>query len=90
MQEEYAYTQERRETVANGQANGVSDRPLAATAVPANLTGLAFSGGGIQSATFHLGILQALHDIQCLPKIDCLSTVSGGSYIAGWMLAHLG
>ena len=87
MQEEYAYTQERRETVANGQANGVSDRPLAATA---NLTGLAFSGGGIRSATIHPGILQALHDIQCLPKIDCLSTVSGGSYIAGWMLAHLG
>ena len=25
-----------------------------------------------------------------LPKIDYLSTVSGGSYIAGWMLAHLG
>ena len=89
-QEEYAYIQERRETVANGQASGVSDRPPAATTVPANLTGLAFSGGGIRSATFHLGMLQALHDMQLLPKIDYLSTVSGGSYIAGWMLAHLG
>jgi hypothetical protein len=54
------------------------------------LKGLAFSGGGIRSATFHLGLLEALHDMNSLPKIDYLSTVSGGSYIAGWMLAHLG
>ena len=40
-QEEYAYIQERRETAGNEQANGVSDRPPAATTVPANLTGLA-------------------------------------------------
>ena len=51
---------------------------------------VAFSGGGIRSATFHLGILQALQEMGTLPKIDYLSTVSGGSYIAGWMLAHLG
>ena len=89
-QEEYAYIQERRYTVANGQSNGVSERPPASVLVPPNLTGLAFSGGGIRSATFHLGLLQALHDMQRLPKIDYLSTVSGGSYIAGWMLAHLG
>lgn len=28
--------------------------------------------------------------MKTLPAIDYLSTVSGGSYIAGWMLAHLG
>jgi len=28
--------------------------------------------------------------MQRLQKVDYLSTVSGGSYIAGWMLAHLG
>jgi Patatin-like phospholipase len=89
-QEEYAYIQERRQTVANGQANGVSEQPTAAATVPAHLSGLAFSGGGIRSATFHLGLLQALHDMKRLPNIDYLSTVSGGSYIAGWMLAHLG
>lgn len=89
-QEEYAYIQERRSTVANGQSNGVSATPPVATTVPPHLTGLAFSGGGIRSATFHLGVLQSLHDMQRLPKIDYLSTVSGGSYIAGWMLAHLG
>jgi hypothetical protein len=89
-QEECAYTQERRETDANGQANGVLDRPPAAPTVPANLTGLPISGGGFRSATFPLGILQTLHDMQRLPKIDYLSTVSGGSYTAGWMLAHLG
>jgi predicted acylesterase/phospholipase RssA len=66
-QEEYAYIQERRETAGNGQTNGASDcpppAPPAATIVPANLTGLAFSGGGIRSATFHLGLLRALHDM---------------------------
>jgi predicted acylesterase/phospholipase RssA len=75
-QEEYAYIQERREAVAHGQSNGLSDHPPTATTVPANLTGLAFSAGGIRSATFHLGVLQALHDMQRLPKIDYLSTVS--------------
>lgn len=89
-QEEYAYIEQRRLSVANDNPPTAPERVPVATNVPGNLTGLAFSGGGIRSATFHLGILQALHDMQRLPKIDYLSTVSGGSYIAGWMLAHLG
>ncbi len=89
-QEEYAYIEQRRQTVANGEANGVADHVPLVLQIPPHLTGLAFSGGGIRSATFHLGLLQSLHDMQRLPKIDYLSTVSGGSYIAGWMLAHLG
>lgn len=89
-QEEYAYIQNRRQAVVNGDGTP-DDLPVPPVAeIPANLTGLAFSGGGIRSATFHLGLLQALHDMKTLPKIDYLSTVSGGSYIAGWMLAHLG
>ena len=89
-QEEYAYIQQRRLTVMNGEGTGPFDERPLANRVPAHLTGLAFSGGGIRSATFHLGMLQALHDMKRLPRIDYLSTVSGGSYIAGWMLAHLG
>jgi predicted acylesterase/phospholipase RssA len=48
------------------------------------LAGLAFSGGGIRSATFNLGILQALAELRLLRKFDYLSTVSGGGYIGAW------
>jgi predicted acylesterase/phospholipase RssA len=45
-----------------------------------SLCGLALSGGGIRSATFALGVLQALHARGVLPVFDYLSTVSGGSW----------
>ncbi len=59
------------------------------TAKPArdSLIGLAFSGGGIRSATFNLGILQALAEKGLLRKFDYLSTVSGGGYIGSWLAA---
>jgi len=44
--------------------------------------GLALSGGGIRSATFNLGILQALSRAGLLTRVDYLSSVSGGGYIA--------
>ena len=50
-----------------------------------NLVGLAFSGGGIRSATFNLGVLQALARANLLSSIDYLSTVSGGGYIGAWL-----
>jgi len=40
------------------------------------LVGLAFSGGGIRSATFNLGVLQSLARMGLLSKFDYLSTVS--------------
>ena len=43
--------------------------------------GLAFSGGGIRSASFALGVLQCLARRDQLKKFDYLSTVSGGGYI---------
>jgi len=56
-------------------------------------TGLAISGGGIRSASFGLGVLQALaHEkYQVLNKLDYLSTVSGGGYIGAALtwLNHL-
>ena len=48
---------------------------------------LALSGGGIRSATFNLGVLQALAERRLLSKIDYLSTVSGGGYIGSWLSA---
>ena len=66
------------------------DTPLAAARgkkAPRARFGLAFSGGGIRSATFNLGIIQSLVDHRILGKVDYLSTVSGGGYIGGWLSA---
>jgi len=43
--------------------------------------GLALSGGGIRSASFGLGVIQAFLEHGIMQKIDYLSTVSGGGYI---------
>src|SRR5207302_2292989 len=48
------------------------------------LVGLTFSGGGIRSATFNLGVLQGLAELGLLKYVDYLSTVSGGGYIGCW------
>ena len=61
-------------------------------------TALCFSGGGIRSATFGLGVLQGLaahswsgKDPAAPPRllagVDYLSTVSGGGYLGGWFSA---
>jgi hypothetical protein len=47
--------------------------------------GLAISGGGIRSATFALGFLQAMAGRGLFRYLDYLSTVSGGSYIGGFL-----
>jgi len=49
------------------------------------VTGLGLSGGGVRSATFNLGILQALAGARRLRSIDFLSTVSGGGYIGSFL-----
>jgi hypothetical protein len=48
--------------------------------------GIAMSGGGIRSAAFNLGVLQALHEGNILRAVDVMSAVSGGSYIMSWYL----
>lgn len=50
---------------------------------------LCLSGGGIRSATFGLGVLQALARFGLLDKFDYLSTVSGGGYIGSWLTAWI-
>ena len=62
----------------------------------AGKSALCFSGGGIRSATFGLGVLQGLasHSRETkdgsphlLHEIDYLSTVSGGGYLGAWFSA---
>jgi len=53
------------------------------------VTALALSGGGIRSASFSLGVVQALNAYGCLPRIDYLSTVSGGGYLGSALSASL-
>jgi Patatin-like phospholipase len=60
-----------------------------AAAHHSDLVGLAFSGGGIRSATFNLGVLQGLADFGLLNRFDYLSTVSGGGYIGSWLAAWI-
>ena len=62
---------------SSGKAEGVM--------LPADTVGLALSGGGIRSATFSLGVLQALAASGLLRRIDFLSTVSGGGYIGAFL-----
>ena len=48
-------------------------------------TALCFSGGGIRSATFALGVAQGLVQRGVMKHFDYLSTVSGGGYIGSWL-----
>jgi hypothetical protein len=54
-----------------------------------NLAGFACSGGGIRSATFCLGVAQSLARRGLLPRIDILSTVSGGGYFGAFLSSYL-
>ena len=49
--------------------------------------GLALSGGGYRASLFHLGVTRRLHELGILQATTRLSTVSGGSILAGF-LAH--
>ncbi|MBB3166883.1 patatin-like phospholipase family protein [Simiduia aestuariiviva] len=66
-------------------------RKNAGVALDKPALGLAFSGGGIRSACFHLGVLQALQAANKLREVDYLSSVSGGGYIGAcfqWLKHH--
>lgn len=54
---------------------------------PERPAGVALSGGGIRSATFCLGVLQALAAEGKLANFDYMSTVSGGGYIGSMLSA---
>lgn len=54
----------------------------------APVVGLALSGGGIRSATFALGVIEALRRLDVLTRLDYLSTVGGGGHIGAWLTAN--
>jgi hypothetical protein len=74
--------QTRRGAIVLGQeATDSSGEVVLVPNEDANIVGLALSGGGIRSAAFCLGALQALNETDVLKRVDYLSTVSGGGYI---------
>jgi len=57
---------------------------------PARHAALCLSGGGIRSATFALGFVQALASgDRLLHRFHYISTVSGGGYLGGWLSAWI-
>jgi NTE family protein len=50
---------------------------------PADRTALCLSGGGYRAMLFHLGALWRLAELGYLPRLDRISSVSGGSITAG-------
>jgi hypothetical protein len=70
------------ESTARSQKNTRPEQePVLRPTAGSNVVGLGLSGGGIRSASFCLGALQALDKADVLKNIDYLSTVSGGGYI---------
>lgn len=91
VRSEWGYVWKRRasqEAAESGEAAAKEPQHSEPT-LPPDLRGIALSGGGIRSASFCLGVLQALAYAGWLKKLDYLSTVSGGGYIGGslsWLL----
>ena len=67
---------------ARRRANGLTElsQKISETS-PIDITGLALSGGGVRSAAFSMGVLQAIDSEIGTKNIDTFSTVSGGGYI---------
>lgn len=53
--------------------------------LPAPGVGLCLSGGGFRAMLFHLGAIWRLNELGYLPKLDRISSVSGGSITAGML-----
>jgi NTE family protein len=51
--------------------------------------GLALSGGGFRAAFFHIGVLARLAELGILPKVEVISTVSGGSIVGALYYLHV-
>ncbi|MBW1687372.1 MAG: hypothetical protein JRS35_20225, partial [Deltaproteobacteria bacterium] len=66
-------------------ATGLAGSP----SVGLGLQGIAFSGGGIRSATFCLGVVEAAANAGLLKRADYPATVSGGGYIGSCLSSVL-
>jgi hypothetical protein len=70
----------------SAEADAIRERRTANAIPPdAPVVGFALSGGGIRSATFCLGLFQALARQRLVRRIDVLSTVSGGGYFGSFL-----
>jgi hypothetical protein len=101
--EELADEKSRREySTSKETAIAKLEKPLLELLHLVPRTALCLSGGGIRSAAYCLGVLQALarfrgaanrpryedpNVISALEQFDYLSTVSGGGYIGSWLTA---
>lgn len=54
---------------------------MEARGAQAGKIGLALSGGGFRAAFFHVGVLARLAELEILPRVEVISTVSGGSIV---------
>jgi predicted acylesterase/phospholipase RssA len=54
---------------------------MKAAGTEAERIGLALSGGGFRAAFFHVGVLARLAELGVLPRVEVISTVSGGSIV---------
>jgi hypothetical protein len=89
-----AYVKTIKPSAESGSSGDVLNDPAALQNVflklhGAELKALCFSGGGIRSATFGLGIVQGLARYGLLQQFDYLSTVSGGGYLGSWLSAWI-
>lgn len=51
--------------------------------------GLALSGGGFRASLFHLGTIRYLEEVRIMPRVEVMSTVSGGSIIGAYYLVEM-
>ena len=72
---------ERRDKIPNWTTPHVTEP----SRLPGDALGFGLSGGGVRSATFCLGLFQALAEASLLRKIDFVSTVSGGGYFGSFL-----
>ena len=81
FQEELVEITRRWEQLSNGSERHLSTTNLREPTSMHGLVGIAYSGGGIRSATINLGITQELHKHGVFDHVDFMSTVSGGGYL---------
>jgi NTE family protein len=68
----------------------VREGPGPADRAPAEGVGLCLSGGGFRAMLFHVGVLKRLNEAGWLPRLDRVSSVSGGSITAGVLALNWG
>ncbi|GAB4285606.1 MAG: hypothetical protein Kow0092_39590 [Deferrisomatales bacterium] len=70
-----------RERARAALARLIGDEARAALSSLPGKVGLALSGGGFRASFYHLGVLARLAEMDVLPSVEVLSTVSGGSIV---------